>query len=136
MTEEKVAIGVLSTRVDNIEKKVDKLEDSTAILGRMELLLEQQTEMNKKQDIRLENMEQTFVQINTNLTALNVNQEKLKESIDNVNNRVDKIEVAVEENSEKDKISISEHLKKWITWMLFGLPTLLLGAYFLYKSGL
>lgn len=95
---------------------------------------------NKEQ---MKDFGQTLNRVNENLTNLNHSQETLKVAIEQVNsrvdtavgqinNRVDELEDELEEEKSKDNISISEQAKKWAGWILFTLPTAIIGALIMY----
>lgn len=128
MSEDKVAIGKLETRVDNVEKKVDKFEDTSVILGRMELILSQQVEMNKDQHVTLNN-------INENLSNMNVSQIQMQEEMKTMSNRIEKVEDTQKVEQEKNILDLSGLPKKAILWVV-GLILGALTLYFYTQTGL
>lgn len=95
--------------IEKHDKRIEKVEDNTAILGRMSLLLEQQTEMNKEQHI-------TLSKINENLDNLNVSQVELQTEMKTMNSRIQKVEKTQEEEKEKNSLDLSGLPKKAILW--------------------
>ena len=134
--DEKVMLGKHDTRIDNLEKKVDKLEGNNELLYRLAVVSEAQQIMNEKQSVQLEQMNETFKMVNQNLSNLNTSQEVLQKSVDKIGERVDTIEHDLEEEKGKDRISISELLKKWAKFILFGIPSAILLAYLLIEFNL
>lgn len=104
-------VASLKTTVAHHEKRIEKVEDSTAILGRMELLLEQQMEMNKEQNI-------TLSKINDNLDNLNASQIQMQEEMKTMNNRIQKVEEKQVEEIEKSTLDLRGIPKKTIMKIL------------------
>lgn len=116
-------IAQLETKVDGVEKKVDKLEDTSVILGRMEIILSQQVEMNKDQHVTLNN-------INENLSNMNVSQMQMQEEMKTMSNRIEKVEDTQKIEQEKNVLDLSGLPKKAILWAVgVGLGALSLYVY-------
>lgn len=135
MSDDRVAIARLETRVDNNEKKLEKLEANNELLYRLAVVSEAQQISNDKQSLQLEEMSKTFQNINDNLTNLNNSQDILQQSMDRIGARVDIIESDLEEEKERDNISISEIAKKWAKFIMFGIPSAIIMSYLMIKFG-
>ncbi|MCM3387356.1 hypothetical protein M3649_04305 [Ureibacillus chungkukjangi] len=121
-------VSSLETTVGQHDKRIEKLEDSTAILGRMGLLLEQQVELNREQHI-------TLSAINENITNLNTTQIQLQEEMKTMNTRIQKVEKTQEEEQEKNTLDLSGTLKRVILWAL-GVGLTAISAWVMIKFNL
>lgn len=118
-------LASVETELKNQNHRVSKLEGNNELLYRLTVVSEQQQEMNKNQQIQLNKMDETFNNINVNLTKLNMSQDELQNDVKSIGKRVDGIEEDLKSESSKDNISISETIKKYIQWWLL-LPSQLL----------
>ena len=121
-------VSSLETTVGQHEKRIEKLEDTTTILGEMKLLLSQQTEMNKEQNI-------TLAKINDNLDNLNASQVQMQSEMKTMNSRIQKVEQTQEEEKEKNSLDLSGSLKKAILWAV-GVGLTVLSAWIMIKLNL
>lgn len=128
-------LASVETELKNQKHRVSKLEGNNELLYRLTVVSEQQQEMNKHQQIQLNKMDETFNNININLTKLNMSQDELQDDVKNIGRRVDSIEEDLKNESEKDNISISEFIKKYIHWWIL-LPLTIIGAYIMKWLGL
>ena len=121
-------MSAAETKLVHHDKRIEKVEDSTAILGRMELLLEQQMLINKEQNT-------TLAKINDNLDNLNASQVQMQEEMKTMNSRIQKVEKVQEEEKEKNTLDLSGVLKKSIIWII-GVGLTALSTYILIKLNL
>jgi len=105
-------IKTLFKKDESMEKRIEKLEDDREFMHSLDKTMVLQTKMledisahNKKQDIKLDEMQQINLKINENLTELAEGQRTL-------NKRVGKLEDRVDENEEKHTIDIRPINKK------------------------
>lgn len=111
------------------------MEKDKELLYRLTVVSEQQQEMNKNQQIQLNKMDETFNNININLTKLNMSQDELQDDVKNIGKRVDGIEEDLKIETDKGKLSFNEILSKYIMWWIM-IPTVIIGAWILSKFGL
>ncbi|MFJ7373787.1 hypothetical protein ACIQV0_10430 [Lysinibacillus capsici] len=137
MNNEKIGerLASVETELKNQNHRVSKLEENNELLYRLTVVSEQQQEMNKNQQVQLNKMDETFNNININLTKLNMSQDELQDDVKNIGRRVDGIEEDLKKESDKDNISISETLKKYLRWWIL-LPLTIIGAYIMKSLGL
>lgn len=128
-------LASVETELKNQNHRVSKLEENNELLYRLTVVSEQQQEMNKNQQVQLNKMDETFNNININLTKLNMSQDELQDDVKNIGRRVDGIEEDLKKESDKDNISISETLKKYLRWWIL-LPLTIIGAYIMKSLGL
>ena len=128
MAKVETRLDVHDEKFKSQDNRLDKLENNTTILSRMELILEQQVEMNRDQHVTLSSM-------NENLTNLNKTQEKMQHDISSISNRVEKVEKTQEVNKEKYKLDLSGLPKKAVLWGI-SLSLGLLSMYIYIKFGL
>lgn len=95
----------IEDKLENHRERIKGLELLSNEFTKISTILEMQIEMNKKQDITLE-------KINDNLTNLNHTTQQLGE-------RVQKVEGAVDKVNENDSISVTGFLKK-IGWLILS----------------
>lgn len=123
------------TRVEEKTKsnthRIDKLEDTTSVLGEMKAILEMQVQINEKQSVQMEQSERTFNAMNENMVRLTSVTNQLQESIVTINNRVDKV-VA---DHGKGSFHINDMGVKLFYGFLMLIPTIA-GAWFMLKTGL
>lgn len=121
----------LEVKVDNHEKRLEKLEDTNKLFYRLTVLQEQQAEMLKQQQKQMSEIANTFKKIDINLTKLNISHDELQENVRKIDNRVDNIENDIKKNKnnndDSDSISIKEIIKKYINWWIL-LPLSILGS--------
>lgn len=121
----------LEVKVDNHEKRLEKLEDTNKLFYRLTVLQEQQAEMLKQQQKQMSEVANTFKKIDINLTKLNISHDELQENVRKIDNRVDNIENDIKKNKnnndDSDSISIKEIIKKYINWWIL-LPLSILGS--------
>ncbi len=105
-------IKTLFKKDESMEKRIEKLEDDREFMHSLDKTMTLQTKMledisahNKKQDIKLDEMQQINLKINENLT-------ELAEGERTLNKRVGKLEERVDENEEKHTIDIRPINKK------------------------
>jgi len=128
-------LASVETELKNQDNRVSKLEGNNELLYRLTVVSEQQQEMNKNQQIQLNKMDETFNNININLTKLNMSQDELQNNVKTIGKRVDGIEEDLKAESGKGSISFNEILSKYLMWWIL-LPTVIIGAWILYKIGL
>lgn len=128
-------LASVETELKNQNHRVSKLEENNELLYRLTVVSEQQQEMNKNQQVQLNKMDETFNNININLTKLNMSQDELQDDVKKIGRRVDGIEEDLKKESDKDNISISETLKKYLRWWIL-LPLTIIGAYIMKSLGL
>lgn len=139
-------LASVETELKNQDNRVSKLEGNNELLYRLTVVSEQQQEMNKNQQIQLNKMDEnqqiqvnkmneTFNNININLTKLNMSQDELQNNVKTIGKRVDGIEEDLKVESDKGSIKFNEILSKYLMWWIL-LPTLIIGAWMLYKFGL
>lgn len=128
-------LASVETELKNQDNRVSKLEGNNELLYRLTVVSEQQQEMNKNQQIQLNKMDETFNNININLTKLNMSQDELQDDVKNIGKRVDGIEEDLKIETDKGKLSFNEILSKYFMWLIL-LPTVILGAWILSKFGL
>ena len=115
--------------------RITKLEGNNELLYRLTVVSEQQQEMNKSQQIQLNKMDETFNNININLTKLNMSQDELQGDVQSIGRRVDSIEDDLKLESAKDSLSISDTIKQYLHWWIF-IPATVVGALILKWLGL
>ena len=105
-------IKTLFKKDESMERRIEKLENDREFMHSLDKTMALQTKMledisahNKKQDIKLDEMQQINLKINENLTELAEGQRTL-------NKRVGKLEDRVDENEEKHTIDIRPINKK------------------------
>lgn len=128
-------LATAETEIKNQANRLYNLEKDKELLYRLTIVSEQQQEMNKNQQIQLNKMDETFNNININLTKLNMSQDELQDDVRNIGKRVDSIEEDLKAESDRGKISINDILTKYINWWIL-FPTLIIGAWILYKLNL
>lgn len=128
-------IASVETELKNQNHRVSKLEGNNELLYRLTVVSEQQQEMNKNQQKQLDKMDETFNNININLTKLNMSQDELQDDVRNIGRRVDSIEEDLINETNKDNISISETIKKYLHWWLL-IPLTIIGAFIMKWLGL
>lgn len=111
------------------------MEKDKELLYRLTVVSEQQQEMNKNQQIQLNKMDETFNNININLTKLNISQDELQSNVKSIGKRVDGIEEDLKVESDKGSIKFNEILSKYLMWWIM-IPTVIIGAWILFKLGL
>lgn len=121
-------LASVETELKNQNHRVSKLEGNNELLYRLTVVSEQQQEMNKNQQKQLDKMDETFNNININLTKLNMSQDELQDDVKNIGRRVDSIEEDLINETNKDNISISETIKKYLHWWLL-IPLTIIGAF-------
>lgn len=128
-------LASVETELKNQNHRVSKLEGNNELLYRLTVVSEQQQEMNKNQQKQLDKMDETFNNININLTKLNMSQDELQDDVKNIGRRVDSIEEDLINETNKDNISISETIKKYLHWWLL-IPLTIIGAFIMKWLGL
>ena len=128
-------LASVETELKNQNHRVSKLEGNNELLYRLTVVSEQQQEMNKNQQKQLDKMDETFNNININLTKLNMSQDELQDDVRNIGRRVDSIEEDLINETNKDNISISETIKKYLHWWLL-IPLTIIGAFIMKWLGL
>lgn len=128
-------LATAEAEIKNQGNRLSNLEKDKELLYRLTVVTEQQQEMNKNQQVQLNKMDETFNNININLTKLNMSQDELQDDVKSIGKRVDSIEDDLKVESDRGKISINDILTKYINWWIF-LPTLIIGAWILYKLNL
>ncbi len=93
--------------IEKHDKRIEKIEDTTLILNRVELILEQQVEMNKEQH-------KTLSVINDNLTNLNASQVQMQEEMKTMNSRIQKVEQIQAEDNDRYTFNLKGLPKKSI----------------------
>lgn len=88
--------------MDSIKEFIHNLDKNIALQTQ---LLQSVVEHNKKQDKRMDEQQEIIIKINSNLT-------KLYEGQKTLNNRVERLEVKVEKNEEKNNIDIRDVQRK------------------------
>lgn len=137
--EDNYKLAVHDERINNHEKRISKVEDSISGLGKLELILEAQVELNKKQSLQMEQSEKTFNIINENLTRLNYSNERLKEDFDKAkeetDSRINNIKEKVNNKINKSTIDTSDWGVKAFYWVV-GLILAIVAAWVMKTSGL
>jgi len=128
-------LASVETELKNQNHRVSKIEGNNELLYRLTVVSEQQQEMNKNQQKQLDKMDETFNNININLTKLNMSQDELQDDVKNIGRRVDSIEEDLINETNKDNISISETIKKYLHWWLL-IPLTIIGAFIMKWLGL
>jgi len=128
-------LASVETELKNQNHRVSKIEGNNELLYRLTVVSEQQQEMNKNQQKQLDKMDETFNNININLTKLNMSQDELQDDVRNIGRRVDSIEEDLINETNKDNISISETIKKYLHWWLL-IPLTIIGAFIMKWLGL
>lgn len=118
-------------KTENNTSRIDKLEDTTSVLGEMKAILEMQVKINEKQSAQMEQSERTFIAMNENLTRIGGVTNQLQESIVTINNRVDKV-IA---DQDKGKMSVNDIGVKIFYGLVMIIPTMIT-AWVMIKSGL
>lgn len=114
-------VSRVETRMDMIEKRVEKFEDTTNLIHKMNVLLEVQVDSNKKLQSQTESLQEIIRSVNDNLTNLNNRYDSLDE-------RVDKIESDNIRIIKDDTISINGIIQNVVKWFAFALPLVVLGG--------
>lgn len=120
-------VAKLEEKVGSLVDRVNKLEDTTEILHKMEVLLEMQIEAGKDHTKQLDSFESTLVKVNENLSNLNRTQIEMQNDISSINNRIEKVEKGQEEIDEKSKIDYVVLGKNIIKALFMIIPTLISG---------
>lgn len=118
-------------KTENNTSRIERLEDTTSVLGEMKAILEMQVKINEKQSAQMEQSDRTFMIMNENLTRLSSVTNQLQESIVTINNRVD----GVVAEQEKGKISVDGIGVKLFYGFAMLIPTIV-GAWIMMKGGL
>ena len=128
-------LASVETELKNQDNRLSNMEKDKELLYRLTVVSEQQQEMNKNQQIQLNKMDETFNNININLTKLNLSQDELQNDVKSIGKRVDGIEEDLKVEYSKGTISFNDILSKYLMWWIM-IPTVIFGAYILYKLGL
>lgn len=100
-------VAGLTARIDNLEKKTDKLEANSALLFRLSSMMEQQIETNKRLAVNQEKTDEMAKNIDKNLTKITNGQDKISDKMDIMSERIEKVENKVSEledvNNEQTK---------------------------------
>lgn len=127
--EEKVdnIIEVNQKEIQQLYKKIYRLEEKNETLQKMQVLLEIVVEDSKKHAEQMERFEQTMLNVNDNLSMLNKSQIDTREDMARIDKRLEK----VEEGQEKGNINIPELMRDAIKNIILALV-----AYGLVKLGI
>jgi len=128
-----VRTELVEQKVEDIDKRVNRLEDNQASLDRISTVTEmhikeiqrreQKQELREeKQDIMLGNLSSTLTNMTTTLTSINLNLDRLNSGQDDLERRIGKIE-------DNNKIDVPALIKQ-IIWI--GLPTIAIAAVMLW----
>ena len=128
-------LATVETKLENQENRISNMEKDKELLYRLTVVSEQQQEMNKNQQIQLNKMDETFNNINVNLTKLNMSQDELQNDVKSIGKRVDGIEDDLKQESDKGSIKFNEIFSKYLHWWIM-IPSLIIGAWLLSKFGL
>ncbi|MCL1696248.1 hypothetical protein [Lysinibacillus sp. BPa_S21] len=128
-------LASVETELRNQDNRLSNMEKDKELLYRLTVVSEQQQEMNKNQQIQLNKMDETFNNININLTKLNISQDELQSNVKSIGKRVDGIEEDLKVESDKGSIKFNEILSKYLMWWIM-IPTVIIGAWILFKLGL
>lgn len=127
--EEKVdnIIEANQKEIQQLYKKIYRLEEKNETLQKMQVLLEIVVEDSKKHAEQMERFEQTMLNVNDNLSMLNKSQIDTREDMARIDKRLEK----VEEGQEKGSINIPELMRDAIKNIILALV-----AYGLVKLGI
>ncbi|MEQ6355288.1 hypothetical protein ABNX05_11720 [Lysinibacillus sp. M3] len=128
-------LASVETELKNQNSRLTNMEKDKELLYRMTVVSEQQQKMNENQQIQLNKMDETFNNININLTKLNMSQDELQNNVKTIGKRVDGIEEDLKVESDKGSIKFNEIFSRYLMWWIM-IPTLIIGALILLILGL
>lgn len=131
------------TNIENIDKRVSKLEGDNNLLHKMNVLLEVVINSNKELKRQTDGFYEVTRSIDANLTSLNNHQETLNSKLDIVNDRVDavnerveKVEDEIEESEDSNSIKINLIFSNLFKGLLYSAPFTIIMALIMYWLGL
>lgn len=123
------------TILEKQDKRIEKLEDNNEILHKMEVLLDLQVKQNERQTTQLDEFGKVLTKVNENLSQLNHSHLEMREDINVLDSKVEKVERKQEAEREKYKLDLSGLPKKAILWAV-GVALAALSFYIYKKLGL
>lgn len=106
------------TILEKQDKRIEKLEDNNEILHKMEVLLDLQVKQNERQTTQLDEFGKVLTKVNENLSQLNHSHLEMREDINVLDSKVEKVERKQEAEIEKYKLDLSGIPKKAILWLV------------------
>jgi chromosome segregation ATPase len=117
------------TNIENLDKRVSKLEGDNNLLHKMNVLLEVVINSNKELKRQTDGFYEVTRSIDANLTSLNNHQETLNSKLDSVNDRVDavnervgKVEDDIEQTEDENSLKINLIWSNLFKGLLYSAP--------------